>query len=122
VGGNPEAARQAGLRVGVLLLTAMLVGGALAGLGGFTQLAGVEHKLRPGFLLTYGYIGFLASWLARHHPVRVALAATLLAAIAVGGDSLQLDSALPAASVNVLMALVLLGVFGWGARKKAVAT
>ena len=121
VGGNPEAARQAGLRVGVLLVSSMLVGGALAGLGGFTQLAGVEYKLRPGFLLTYGYIGFLASWLARHHPVRVALAATLLAAIAVGGDSLQLDSALPAASVNVLMALVLLGVFGWGGRKKAVA-
>jgi simple sugar transport system permease protein len=121
VGGNPEAARQAGLRVGVLLMSSMLVGGALAGLGGFTQLAGVEYKLRPGFLLTYGYIGFLASWLARHHPVRVALAATLLAAIAVGGDSLQLDSALPAASVNVLMALVLLGVFGWGTRRKAVA-
>lgn len=99
----------------------MLVGGALAGLGGFTQLAGVEYKLRPNFLVTYGYIGFLASWLARHHPVRVAMAATVLAAIAVGGDSLQLDSALPAASVNVLMALVLLGVFGWGTRKKAVA-
>jgi ABC-type uncharacterized transport system permease subunit len=121
VGGNPEAARQAGLRVGLLLLSAMLVGGALAGIGGFAQLAGVEYKLRPGFLLTYGYIGFLASWLARHHPVRVALAATLLAAIAVGGDSLQLDSALPAASVNVLMALVLLGVFGWGTRRKVVA-
>jgi ABC-type uncharacterized transport system permease subunit len=121
VGGNPEAARQAGLRVGLLLLSAMLVGGALAGLGGFTQLAGVEYKLRPNFLVTYGYIGFLASWLARHHPVRVAMAATLLAAIVVGGDSLQLDSALPAASVNVLMALVLLGVFGWGAKKKAVA-
>ncbi|MET0920769.1 MAG: ABC transporter permease [Acidimicrobiia bacterium] len=121
VGGNPEAARQAGLKVGLLLLSAMLVGGALAGLGGFTQLAGVEHKLRPGYLLTYGYIGFLASWLARHHPIRVALAATLLAAIAVGGDSLQLDSALPAASVNVLMALVLLGVFGWGGKRKAVA-
>lgn len=118
VGGNPEAARQAGLKVGFLLLSAMLVGGALAGMGGFTQLAGVEYKLRPGYLLTYGYIGFLASWLARHHPVRVALAATLLAAIAVGGDSLQLDSTLPAASVNVLMALVLLGVFGWGGKRK----
>ena len=59
----------------------MLVGGALAGLGGFAQLAGVEFKLRPGFLLTYGYIGFLASWLARHQPIRVAIAA-----IAAGGD------------------------------------
>jgi simple sugar transport system permease protein len=120
VGGNPEAARQAGLRVGVLLMSAMLVGGALAGLGGFSQLAGVELKLRPGFLVGYGYIGFLASWLARHRPAHVAVAATLLAAIAVGGDSLQIDSSLPAASVNVLMALVLLAVFGVARRRQGV--
>jgi ABC-type uncharacterized transport system permease subunit len=117
VGGNPEAARRAGIRVGFTLLSAMLVGGALAGLGGVTQLAGAEFKLRPGFLLTYGYVGFLASWLAAHKPVRVAVAATVLAAISVSGDSLQLDSALPAATVNVLMALLLLAVFGWTTRK-----
>jgi len=121
VGGNPEAARRAGLKVGLLLISAMAVGGALAGLGGVTQLAGAEFKLRPGFLVSYGYIAFLASWLARHHPVRVATAAVLLAAIAVSGDSLQLDSGLPAATVNVLMALVLLAVFGWTQHKKAAA-
>jgi simple sugar transport system permease protein len=113
IGGNPEAGRRAGLRVSVLLLSAMLVGGALAGLGGATQLTGSEFTLRPGFLLTYGYIGFLASWLARHRPPLVAVAAVVLSAIAIGGDSLQLDSGLPAASVNVLMALILLGVFGF---------
>lgn len=121
VGGNPEAARRAGLKVGLLLLSAMAVGGALAGLGGVMQLAGAEFKLRPGFLVTYGYVAFLASWLARHHPVRVAAAAVLLAAIAVSGDSLQLDSGLPAATVNVLMALVLLAVFGWTQHKKVAA-
>jgi simple sugar transport system permease protein len=120
VGGNPEAARQAGLRVGLLLASAMLVGGALAGLGGFTELAGVEYKLRPGLLASYGYIAFLASWLARHKPIRVAIASLVLAAITVAGDSLQLDAELPAASVNILMALVLLAVFGWSARRKAV--
>jgi len=121
VGGNPEAARRAGLKVGILLVSAMAVGGALAGLGGVAQLAGTEFKLRPGFLVSYGYIAFLASWLARHHPVRVGTAAVLLAAIAVSGDSLQLDSGLPAATVNVFMALVLLAVFGWAHRPKAVA-
>lgn len=121
VGGNPEAARRAGYRVGALMLGAMLVGGALAGIGGFTQLAGAEFKLRPGFLLQYGYIGFLASWLARHHPVRVALAAIVLAALTIAGDSLQIDSGLPAASVNILMALVLLAVFGWTGKKKGAA-
>ncbi len=120
VGGNPEAGRRAGINVSLAILTAMLVGGALAGLGGVAQLAGAEFKLRQGFLLTYGYVGFLASWLARHKPINVAIAAVVLAAITVSGDSLQIDSALPAATVNILMALVLLAVFGW-TRVKAKA-
>jgi len=122
VGGNAEAARRAGLRVGSLLVGAMLLGGALAGLGGMAHLAGAEFKLRPGFLVSYGYIGFLASWLARHNPVKVAAAALLLGAISISGDSLQIDSQLPAATVNVLMALVLIAVFGFaGRRAKAFA-
>ncbi|MDQ7909483.1 hypothetical protein RB614_33665 [Phytohabitans sp. ZYX-F-186] len=112
VGGNPEAARRAGMRVGPLLLSAMLVGGALAGLAGLVHFAGTEFKLRPGMTTSFGYVGFLASWLALHRPLRVGLAALLLAAIAMGGDSLQIDSGLPAASLNVLMAVVLLVVLG----------
>jgi simple sugar transport system permease protein len=122
VGGNTEAAKRAGLPVAMLVIGAMLIGGALAGLGGATQLAGAEFKLRPGFLVTYGYIGFLASWLARHDPPKVALGAVLLAAISIAGDSLQIDSALPAATVNILMALVLLAVFGFGEKKARTAT
>lgn len=118
VGGNPEAARRAGLSVGMLLLSAMLVGGALAGLGGVAQLAGTEFKLRQGFLLTYGYIGFLASWLAGHRPLPVALSAIALAAISVSGDSLQIDSQMPAATVNVLMAFLLLAAFGFTAARR----
>ncbi|MFM7537396.1 MAG: ABC transporter permease [Acidimicrobiales bacterium] len=119
VGGNTEAARRAGFRVGALLVSGMAVGGALAGLGGYAQLAGAEYKLRSGFVAGYGYVAFLASWLARHRPVGVTGAAVLLTAIAIGGDSLQLDAGLPAASVNVLMALVLLGVFGFSKKRAA---
>ena len=118
VGGNPEAARRAGYKVGALMLGAMLVGGALAGIGGFTQIAGAEFKLRGGFLFQYGYIAFLASWLARHHPLRVVISSVVLAGLTVAGDSLQIDSGLPAASVNILMACVLLAVFGWTGKDK----
>jgi simple sugar transport system permease protein len=121
VGGNIEAARRSGYRVGWLMLGAIAAGGALAGLGGYTQLAGAEFKLRPGFLVTYGYIGFLASWLGKHNPFAAAGAAIVLAALTVGGDSLQIDSGLPAASVNILMALVLLAVFGFSKRKAATS-
>ena len=122
VGGNMEAAKRSGLNVSSLIISAMFVGGALAGLGGFTQLAGAEFKLRSGFLAGYGYVAFLASWLARHRPIGVTAACVLLSTIAISGDSLQLDSKLPAASVNVLMALVLLGVFGFSKKRKVAAT
>ena len=116
-GGNPEAARRARLPVGRLLLAAMLLGGALAGLAGVVHFAGVEFKLRPGLTANFGYIAFLAAWLARHRPLPAVGGAFLLAAIVVGGDSLQLDGGLPAATVNVLMGLVLLAVLGWTARR-----
>jgi simple sugar transport system permease protein len=110
VGGNREAARRAGLGVPLLIVSAMLAGGALAGLAGMIQLSGMEGQLRPGIAATFGYTAFLASWLARHRPVAVVAAATLLATIAVAGDSLQISSHLPGSVVNVLMAVVLLGV------------
>lgn len=121
VGGNPEAARRAGIPVVVLLLSALLIGGALAGLGGFIHFAGAEFKLRPTFGLTLGYIAFLASWLSRHRPLPLLLASLALAAIAVSGNSLQIGSGLPAASVNILMGLVLIAVLGWTGTRKATS-
>lgn len=119
VGGNPEAARRAGLPVTSLLLTAMLLGGAFAGLAGAVHLTGVEYQLRPTFGLSIGYVGFLASWLARHRPGPVLAASTVLAGLAVAGDSLQIDSGLPAATANILTGLILVAVLGWtGARTR----
>jgi ABC-type uncharacterized transport system permease subunit len=117
VGGNPEAARRAGLRVGGLGLAAMALGGAIAGLGGMLEVAGVEGRLRPDMLVGFGYIGFLASWLGRHHPLKAIGASAALAAVAVGGNGLKVASGLSGAAVNVLMALVLLAVLGWSQKE-----
>ena len=63
--------------------------------------------------LSYGDIGFLASWLARHDPIKAFFASVALAAIAVGGNGLKVASGLSGAAVNILMALLLLAVLGW---------
>lgn len=117
VGGNQEASRRAGLPVTALLLSAMCVGGALAGLAGMIHFAGVEYQLRPGMVTGIGYVGFLASWLARHRPLPVLLSSLVFAAFTVAGDSLQIDAQLPAATVNVLTGLVLVAVLGWTGRR-----
>ena len=117
VGGNAEAARRAAMPVTALLLSALLVGGALAGMAGWIELSAVELKLRPGFADQIGYVGFLASWLARHRPLPALVASFVLAALSVAADSLQLDSGLPAATINILTALILIAVLGWTTMK-----
>jgi len=118
LGGNPEAARRAGFSVGSMAVIAMLVGGALAGLAGAVELTGVEARLRPEMLAGYGYIAFLASWLARHHPLKAIISSMALAAIAVGGFGLKVNAGLSGAAVNVLMALILLAVLGFAQKKE----
>ena len=108
VGGNREAARRAGLRVNRLLLSSMLAGGALAGLGGALNLAGVETQLRPDVTVTFGYVAFLASYLGRHDPLKVVGAALLFSAIALSGNGLQLTNGLDGAIVDVLLGLIVL--------------
>ncbi|MGY2876559.1 general nucleoside transport system permease protein [Marmoricola sp. URHA0025 HA25] len=117
-GGNAEAARRAGLNVGFLVISALMIGGALAGLAGMIHFAGVEYKLRPGFGNQLGYTSFLACWLARHQPFPIVVAALVFAALSVAGDSLQLDSGLPGSSVNVLTALILIAVLGFTTKRK----
>ena len=103
------------------MLSALLIGGALAGLAGMIQFSGVEYKLRPSFGHQLGYIAFLASWLARHKPFPLLLASFVFAALSVGGDSLQLDSGCRPL-VYILTALLLVAVLGLTTpRKKATA-
>jgi ABC-type uncharacterized transport system permease subunit len=115
-GGNLEAARRAGIGIGSLMVSSFALGGALAGVAGMIAVAGVEGRLRPDMLVGFGYVAFLASWLGRHQPFKVALAAIALGAIAVGGTGLKISSGLSGGAVNVLIALVLLAVLGWAQR------
>jgi simple sugar transport system permease protein len=108
VGGNPEAAKRAGLPVKPLLISSMVVGGALAGLGGALNLAGVETQLRPGTTITFGYIAFLASYLGRHNPAKVVVASVVFSAIALSGNGLQISNGLDGQIVNVLLGLIVL--------------
>ena len=106
VGGNREAARRAGLPVKRLLVSSMIVGGLLAGLGGMLNFAGLEHQLRPGISAGFGYIAFLAAFLGRHDPPKVVAAALLFAAIEVSGNGIQLGYGLDGSITDILLGLI----------------
>ncbi len=112
VGGNPEAARRSGIPVGRYLLVAMAIGGGMAGLAGMCEVSAIQGRLRPGISNGYGYIGFLASWLANHNPLWTVATSALLAIIVVGGDVMQVNVNLPSASIDILTGLLLFFILG----------
>lgn len=121
VGGNVEAARRAGLPVERIQLLLFVLAGSLAGIAGMLEVAGVEGRLRPTTGIGYGYVGFLAAWMVGQHPLGLIASSLLLAILAVSGDALQITAGLPASSVRILMAMVLIGVLaqkGFGLKGK----
>ncbi len=106
-GSNPLAALRHGLPVTAYILIVLCAGGALAGLAGTGEIMAIQGRLRPGFSPSYGYLGFLIAWLAGHKPLRILFMGFLVALIATGGDSLQIDQGLPSSTVDILMALCL---------------
>jgi general nucleoside transport system permease protein len=119
IGGNGEAARRVGIPVALYIVSALVIGAALAGIAGFGEVSAIQGRLRPDLSPGYGYIGFLVSWLANHNPLTIVLMSLLLAVIIAGGDSLQLNQNLPFASVNLLMSLTLFVVLALRGRLEA---
>ncbi len=122
IGGNPEAAHRNGIPVRRYLVVMLLVGGAMAALAGFGEVSAIQGRLRPSVSPGYGFIGFLASWLAGHNPITIVLMTFVLAVLTAGGDSLQINQGLPFASVNLLMALTLFSVLAFRGSNRVAAS
>jgi general nucleoside transport system permease protein len=117
IGGNPEAARRSGIPISSYIVLLFIIGGGIAGIGGMAETSAIQGRLRPGFSSSYGYIGFLISWMAAHNPVWIVVMSFLLAVITSGRDILQITENLPGAAVNILMALILFAVLARRGRK-----
>ncbi len=114
VGSNPSAARFAGMSTTAVMLRVGLVSGALAGLAGVGEVAGLKgyltHDLSPGF----GYSGIVVAMLAGLHPLGVVVSAFFVAAVFVGADSMSRAVGVPSYIANLTVAVALLAVLVGG--------
>jgi simple sugar transport system permease protein len=111
VGASPAAARVSGRfddrRV---MLLAFLGSGAIAGLAGGVEVAGVTYALYEGLSPGWGYTAIAVALLAGLHPGGVLLAGLLFGALEGGAGAMQRTAGIPAAWVNAVEALVILSV------------
>jgi simple sugar transport system permease protein len=112
---NPEAARNAGLPVRRLLLSAFAVGGALAGLAGMCQVAGVQGRMIANLSPGYGYTAIVVALLGRSSPLGALAAALFFGALTVGGSTMETGVGVPASVVTIIQYLVVLLLVAHGA-------
>jgi simple sugar transport system permease protein len=110
---------RAGYQVARTQFWTLVASGAIAGIAGMIEITGIEGRLRPETGATYGYLGFLAAWMAWNHPLWLVGTAIIIGAISVTGSSLEMTSGLPSSSVHILMALVLFAILAKGRKSKA---
>jgi ABC-type uncharacterized transport system permease subunit len=112
MGENPRAALYAGMPTKRTILLVMALSGALAGLAGMSEVAGIGHQLQRNLSPGYGYAAIIVAWLGRLHPLGAVLVAFLLAALTVGGDQIQMSLGLPAAIAPMLQGTILFFLLG----------
>ena len=108
VGRNRHAAWYAGISVKRTVVSAMLVSGAIAGLGGAIETLGITYRYAPAFNLGLGFDGITIALLGRVHPIGIIPGAILIGGMRAGAANMQFDSGVAPELVDLLMALILL--------------
>lgn len=91
VGSSPEAALYAGIRPERQIVLAMAVSGALAGMVGMNEIAGVHGKLLLEFVAGAGFTGIAVALMGRNHPVGIVFASLLFGALFQGGAEVAFE-------------------------------
>ncbi len=113
-GVNPEAARSAGINATWVILSSLLLSGALAGLAGFTEVAGVQRRMIENISPGYGYTAIVVALLGRTNPPAVFIAAILFAGLQVGASTMESAVGVPSSIATIIQYLIVLLIMGRG--------
>jgi ABC-type uncharacterized transport system permease subunit len=108
IGDEPRAARYAGMHTKRTIFALMALSGAIAGIGGASDVGDTRYVLDPKALQQagYGYAGIVVAALARLNPIAVVFVAILMGGLANAGRALQ-GPDFPAGLVGTLQGLLL---------------
>jgi ABC-type uncharacterized transport system permease subunit len=108
VGANPRAAAHGGIAVGRVMLLAAAISGALAGLAGVGEVAGLHYQVMASLSPGYGYTGIVVAMLAALNPLGVVPSALFFAAVATGAESMSRQTGVPVFLGDVIQGVALI--------------
>ena len=103
IGDNPNAARYAGINITRNTILVMMLSGALAGLGGMSEITGVVHRLQTSPIAAgYGFTGIIVAWLSKLNPLVIIVVSILFGALILAGREIQ-PSGVPKMIQGIIM-------------------
>ncbi|MGO3147450.1 MAG: ABC transporter permease, partial [Leucobacter sp.] len=108
VGKTARFSMAQGLRVRTVLMSAMLLSGAIGGIGGAVHTLGVVHRFSVGFSASFGFTGIAIALLARFNPVGVVVGAIAFGGLAAAGATVQLFVNIPIQLISILQGTVMM--------------
>ncbi len=103
----PAAANYAGISAPRTVWIGMLFGGACAGLAGVGEVAGPIGQLLPSVSPGYGFAAIIVAFVGRLHPVGIVFASLLMSLLYLGGESAQLNLAMPSSVTGLFQGTLL---------------
>jgi general nucleoside transport system permease protein len=108
LGRSERVARYAGIAVPAVIMRTMALSGALAGLGGASEILGMLHRFNAELSPGYGFTAIAVALLARSNPLGVVATALFFGALQNGSLSMQALAGVPKDLVSIIVGLVIL--------------
>lgn len=118
VGHNATAAEYAGIDAKKIIIIAMTISGALAGLMAVNEVYGAQNRLILNFSGGFGFIGIAVALMGRNHPFGIVVSALLFGALYQGGTELQFE--MPSLNPELIMVIQGLVIFFTGAMDRLI--
>jgi simple sugar transport system permease protein len=107
-GQNQNAARYAGVRIGLIIVLTMTLAGALAGMSGTNQILAVDHQIVRAFSTGYGFDSIALALLGNSHPLGVVLSSLLFGFMRGGASRMQSVAGTPVEILRIIQGLVII--------------
>jgi simple sugar transport system permease protein len=104
---NLAAAKYAGIGAGTSIITAMLISGAISGLGGALVAVGTIKQLSPGIGGSVGFTAIAVALVGGTRPSGVVATALVFGLLQHGGSLMQVQTSIPIEMLLFIQALVI---------------
>ena len=104
---NIAAAKYAGMGAATSIITAMLISGAISGLGGALVAVGTVKQLSPGIAGSVGFTAIAIALVGGTRPVGVVATALVFGLLQNGSRLMQIETSIPIEMLLFIQALVI---------------